>query len=166
VSDEEALRSTRASPLRSFARASKTRPWLFKLNVLMAVLVSGPTGYCLLVWIWALVGKDPLPDVAVPLGVGLAIWAGLVWGLKGATRTDAAVDIFEDRITVREKVGGPAIAVVLWCQIRSFDDAEVDRVVLHASGGRAIVLVPTSSEEDRVALIELLDARGVRRGES
>jgi hypothetical protein len=53
---------------------------------------------------------------------------------------------------------------VLWSEVKGFKDASADYVTLVATCGSASFLtVPTPREEDRVAVLKLLDERGIPR---
>ncbi len=166
MADEEvSLRSSRPVPILSFARERRAPSWQFPSYLVVWTLGALCTIGLFAIWLVARLAGDPAADwLTFPLGIGIVFAGAAFRGLVRATRTDTLVSFFGTTIEVREQCEGPPISVIGWDRLESFDDSAPDRVVLHAAGSRSIVLVPTTDDAKRAALIDLLEERGVKRG--
>jgi hypothetical protein len=98
--------------------------------------------------------------VLLPLGVVLAIVAA-----RHIQARAGQVVFFADRIELSKHEGA---AVVHWSDLAGFRDGSSDFVQLLRRGERiasAQLTVPTPTEETRVAVLRLLDERGLHRVE-
>jgi hypothetical protein len=94
--------------------------------------------------------------------IALACVVGLAGGMIHARRRtlDAVVVFDETRVVFL----GPTEATVSWAQLGGYRDDSAEWIELVSTSRRGHrLLVPTRSEEDRVAVLELLDRRGLRR---
>ncbi|MEZ0231101.1 MAG: hypothetical protein ACAI25_20970 [Planctomycetota bacterium] len=107
-----------------------------------------------------------------PLALVVAVLGG--WLAERFVRsTQGSVAFYEARIVISKKVPGGCLSSgvvvehteqVLWNEVKGFKDDAAGYVTLVATCGSASFLtVPTPEEEDRVAVIALLDARGIPR---
>ncbi len=104
----------------------------------------------------------PKGDLPLFGTIVLVCVVGLVGGTILARRgtLDDAVVFEADRINFF----GPTHAVVSWVEIEGYRDGSADWVELVSARGRGHrLLVPTFHETDRVAVLELLDRRGLHR---
>jgi hypothetical protein len=105
------------------------------------------------------------------VGLFFAFLAGVavfVWKTETILARAGRVTFLDDQV-VFEKPG--VIVGVRWDEILAYDDGSADFVQVlmkeRASSSRAAYLtIPTRAERDRVAVLELLDRRGVPRREA
>jgi hypothetical protein len=98
--------------------------------------------------------------VLLPLGVVFAIVVA-----RHVQARAGRVEFFVDRIAFSKREGA---VEVHWSDLACFRDGSSDFVQLVRKGerlGSSTLTVPTASEEARVAVLALLDARGVPREE-
>lgn len=139
-------------------------------TVLFLALASGA-----IVTSAVLVGRGvlPTPSIGVFPIVGVAVALALAIGVGSWLRqTEGRVVFFDDRIeygvgfVARE---GPRWRDFAWSEVVAFDDGSSDVVRLRLAPREPWMPrdfnVPTLSEADRVAVLALLDRKGVRREE-
>jgi hypothetical protein len=129
---------------------------------LVLLLIPGP-----LLLAATLVARGPSPtgaELAFVSGGYVVAMAAIFSVYRRAARTCWVVDFFDDRIEVRTYRTSPALHFFLWKEIVAFDDGALEtvRVVTSRLVPRKI-FVPTPDEASRVALLALLDKRGVKR---
>ena len=98
--------------------------------------------------------------VVLPTGVVFAIIAARHFQARAGH-----VEFFEDRIELSKHEGA---AVVHWSELAGYRDDSSDFIQLLRKGERlpsSQLTVPTATEEARVAVLRLLDERGIRRAE-
>ncbi len=108
--------------------------------------------------------------VPMPLVLVVCFFGGYVVErfLRGA---QGSVAFYEARIVISKQatkgLSGNLVEhteQLLWSEVKGFRDDSADYVTLVATAGEASFLkVPTLTEEDRVAVLQLLDSRGIPR---
>jgi hypothetical protein len=115
----------------------------------------------------ALIGQQTWEVMAFgggPLVAAAVAFATDTW----LRRSEGRTAFYDDRIAMDfgvRPVRGPAWFEAGWNDVRVFDDgaAEYVRLLVKTGHGELWFSVPTLREEDRVAVLALLDEKGVRR---
>ena len=99
--------------------------------------------------------------LSVLLGVSLAPGLACAWFAWRVYKTAATVELHDSGVELWDTRRTFCLRRVGWPEISGFRDGESDFVSLDAKSGR--IHVPTRSEKELVALLALLDGRGLRR---
>jgi hypothetical protein len=141
-------------------------PWYagkaIPIFVIFSVAIGVEIGRAMFPWSPSLRLEAPVGAAAVALLLGLALRLSRRHFIA---RTGRAI-FFEDRVVLaKSRIGlrRPITVELEWRELAGFRDGSIDYVELipRRPDVRAMLTVPTPSEEERTAVLALLDAHGV-----
>jgi hypothetical protein len=150
----------------------RRRSWARARAPTLAFLVVNAGAVASLVALWVLEIVNPEKILgAFMMGapiLGLIVASAVQSWLR---RTEGQVAFYDDRIAFDLGRGGRLIYEITYREVVSFDDGASDRVLLDLwredpdkyDDWDNKLSIPTLREEDRVAVLRLLDEKGVRR---